>query len=397
MKFGGSSLKDGSSRRRAADLVAVQYRAGHQVVMVVSAPGNTTDELIAQAEAIQAEPDERSLALLLAVGEQQSCALVAMELNARRIPAVPMAGWQAGIRTDGANFVGARIAGIDAKPIHRCLDEGSVVVVAGFQGLFVQGGNRMEVAVLERGGSDTTAIHLACALGADKCVLFKDVDGIASASPNIVPGAPILDTLSLEELREMARGGAGVVSGIALQMLWDAGLVLSVRSTFTDGPGTSITLTPQHERVVSSITLRQDVALIIFELLSEHRDTPFLQAFAREDININLAEGNSQTIRGTDALKAAALLGREQEALGIRTFEVRTNLAQITVVGEGMRNTPGVLGQIQEVLEKNGIEWFLRSTSEIAASYIVREEDCQRAIEALHLCFFGGVGNSPHS
>ncbi|MHB8399379.1 MAG: aspartate kinase, partial [Candidatus Limnocylindrales bacterium] len=283
-KFGGSSLADADRIRRVARRIARERATGAELVVVVSAMGDTTDELLDLAAAITDDPDSRELDVLLATGEHQSATLVSMALHAIGVPAISLTGAQAGITTDG-RYGKARIAGVEPTRVRHELDAGKVVIVAGFQGLSQADREAGETTTLGRGGSDTTAVALAARLAADRCQIFTDVRGIYTADPRIVPRARQLDLIGYEEMLELAHQGAQVMQTRAVELGWVNNVVIDVLSSFEDAPGTRIAEDPlveqrnkvrglAHDRNVAKVTLvavpdRPGVARAVFGPLAD--------------------------------------------------------------------------------------------------------------------------------
>lgn len=234
-KFGGSSVADSARLAHVAELAAGEYNQGHELVLVLSAQGDTTDALLEKAREISSSPPKRELDALLSVGEQVSVSLMAMELEKRKIPALSLTGWQAGIRTDAAHGA-ARIEAVDAARIRQNLDAGRIVIVAGFQGLSAGG----DITTLGRGGSDTTAVALAAALGADRCRIYTDVEGVFTADPRIVPAARKHENIGYDEMLELARLGSQVLHSRCVELAMERGVELEVLSSYVDTPGTIV-------------------------------------------------------------------------------------------------------------------------------------------------------------
>src|SRR5918911_4044824 len=310
-KFGGSSLADADRIRRVARRIARERANGSDLVVVVSAMGDTTDELMALAAAVTDEPDERELDMLLATGEHQSATLVSMALHAMGIKAISLTGGQAGITTDG-RYGKARIAAIEPKRVRDELNEGKVVIVAGFQGLSASKAEQYETTTLGRGGSDTTAVALAAKLEAQKCQIFTDVRGIYTADPRIVPKARQLKIIGYEEMLELAHQGAQVMQTRAVELGWVNGVAIEVLSSFEDAPGTLITEDPlvKQRNKVRGLAHDRNVAKIP---LVEVPDQPGVAArvfkpLAAEGINIEMistSEIRITTIIAEDALETA--------------------------------------------------------------------------------------------
>jgi aspartate kinase len=398
-KFGGSSLADADRIRRVARRIARERAAGSDLVVVVSAMGDTTDELLALAAAITDDPDVRELDMLLATGEHQSATLVSMALHALGIPAISLTGAQAGITTDG--FYGkARIAAIEPKRVRKELDEGKVVIVAGFQGLSASQADQHETTTLGRGGSDTTAVAFASRLDASRCQIFTDVRGIFTADPRIVSNARQLKVVGYEEMLELANQGAQVMQTRAVELGWVNGVAIEVLSSFEDAPGTLITEDPlveqrnkvrglAHDRNVAKITLvevpdRPGVAHSVFAPLAE------------AGINVDMIVQNvghrgatdlSFTIPRVDLARAKRLLEPIVRDLGFREITTDTAVAKVSIVGAGIQNAPGYAARMFGALADAGVNIEMISTSEIRITTIIAEDALETALKALHAAF----------
>jgi aspartate kinase len=398
-KFGGSSLADADRIRRVARRIARERSAGADLVVVVSAMGDTTDELLALAGAITNEPDSRELDMLLATGEHQSATLVSMALHALGVPAISLTGGQAGITTDG-RYGKARIAAIEPKRVQAEIEQGKVVIVAGFQGLSAQAVDLGETTTLGRGGSDTTAVALAARLGADRCQIFTDVRGIFTADPRIVASARQLDVIGCEEMLELANQGAQVMQTRAVELGWVNGVTIEVLSSFEDAPGTLITEDPlveqrnkvrglAHDRNVAKITLvevpdRPGVAATVFQPLAE------------AGINVDMIVQNvghhgatdlSFTIPRVELPKAKRILEPAVRELGFREMTTDSSVAKVSIVGAGIHNTPGYAARMFKTLADAGVNIEMISTSEIRITTIIAEDLLETAVKALHDAF----------
>ncbi|MEX2010666.1 MAG: aspartate kinase [Chloroflexota bacterium] len=398
-KFGGSSLADADRIRRVARRIARERAAGSDLVVVVSAMGDTTDELLALAAAITDEPDVRELDMLLATGEHQSATLVSMALHALGVPAISLTGAQAGITTDG-RYGKARIAAIEPKRVRKELDEGKVVIVAGFQGLSASQADQHETTTLGRGGSDTTAVAFASRLEASRCQIFTDVRGIFTADPRIVRDARQLKVVGYEEMLELANQGAQVMQTRAVELGWVNGVAIEVLSSFEDAPGTLITedlLVEQrnkvrglaHDRNVAKITLvevpdRPGVAHSVFAPLAE------------AGINVDMIVQNvghrgatdlSFTIPRVELARAKRLLEPIVRDLGFREMTTDTAVAKVSIVGAGIQNAPGYAARMFGALADAGVNIEMISTSEIRITTIIAEDALETALKALHAAF----------
>jgi aspartate kinase len=398
-KFGGSSLGDADRIRRVARRIARQRAAGLDLVVVVSAMGDTTDELLALAGAVTDEPDERELDVLLATGEHQSATLVSMALHSLGVAAISLTGAQAGISTDG-RYGKARIAAVEPRRVRDELDAGKVVIVAGFQGVSADAGDRHETTTLGRGGSDTTAVALAARLEADRCQIFTDVTGIYTADPRLVPRARQLPIIGYEEMLELANQGAQVMQTRAVELGWVNGVTIEVLSSFEDAPGTLITEDPlveqrnkvrglAHDRNVAKVTLvevpdRPGVAAHVFEALAE------------AGINVDMIVQNvghhgatdlSFTIPRVELAKAKRLLDPLIRELGFREMTTDSSVAKVSIVGAGIHNTPGYAARMFGCLASAGVNIEMISTSEIRITTIIAEDALETAVGALHEAF----------
>jgi aspartate kinase len=398
-KFGGSSLADADRIKRVARRIARERAAGNDLVVVVSAMGDTTDELLGLAAAITDDPDLRELDMLLATGEHQSATLVSMALHALGVAAISLTGPQAGITTDG-RYGKARIANIEPRRVHQEIAAGRVVIVAGFQGLSADASLDSEITTLGRGGSDTTAVALASRLGANRCQVFTDVRGIFTADPRLVPAARQLRLIGYEEMLELAHQGAGVMQTRAVELGWVNGVVIEVLSSFEDAPGTLITEDPlveqrnkvrglAHDRNVAKVTLvevpdRPGVAALVFEPLAE------------AGINVDMIVQNvghhgatdlSFTIPEVDLARAKRLLEPIVRELGFREITTDTAVAKVSIVGAGIQNAPGYAARMFRTLADAQVNIEMISTSEIRITTIIAEDALETALRALHAAF----------
>jgi aspartate kinase len=398
-KFGGSSVANADRIRRVAARIARERESGSQLVVVVSAMGDTTDELIALAAAITDDPDPRELDMLLATGEHQSATLVSMALHALGIPAISLTGAQAGITTDG-RYGRARIAGIEPRRIRHELGEGKVVIVAGFQGQSALALDHAETTTLGRGGSDTTAVALAAGLKADRCQIFTDVKGIYTADPRLVADARQLPVIGYEEMLEMAHQGAQVMQTRAVELGWVNDVVIEVLSSFEDAPGTLITEDPNveqrnkvrglaHDRNVAKVTLvavpdRPGVAASVFE--------PLAEAGINVDIIVqNVGHGGSTdlsfTIPRVDLARAKRILEPVGRELGWAEITTDDTVAKVSIIGAGIQNAPGYAARMFRALAAAGVNIEMISTSEIRITAMIAESDLVTALRALHTAF----------
>jgi aspartate kinase len=395
MKFGGTSVADADKMRHVAGRIAAAREAGDGVVAVVSAMGKQTDQLVALAQEISDRPDPREMDMLLSTGERVSCALMAMALHDLGHDAKSFTGSQAGILTDTAHTK-AKIIDIKADRLREALDGGSVVLVAGFQGV----SSDRNVTTLGRGGSDLTAVALAGALDADVCEIYTDVTGVFTADPRIEPGASKLPRLSHEEMLEMAASGSRVLALRSVEYARNYGVDLHVRSSFRDEEGTWITKeTPDMEKaIVSAVAHRSDEAKIT---VSGVRDRPGVAATimtALADANINVdtiiqnvsAEGVTDLsltvplddLRG--ALDAIEGLGDELPHSGISADD---QIGMVTLVGAGMKSNPGIAAKMFRTLAASGINIQMIDTSTIRITVVIDRREVEQAVRALHDAF----------
>ena len=395
-KFGGTSVADTERLRNVARIITDTYKAGNQVVVVLSAQGDTTDDLIEKAKEINPEGSNREMDMLLSTGEQISVALCAMAIEALGYPVVSLTGWQAGILTDTA-AKNARIKKIDTERLEAELDQKRIVIVTGFQGV----DRNQNITTLGRGGSDTSAVALAAALEADLCQIYTDVDGVYTADPRHVKGARKLDEVTYNEMLELATLGAQVLHNRSVELAKKYNVKLEVLSSFTGHPGTKVkgVAKRMEKTAVSSVAKDKDIARIalvgvpnevgtsfkVFSLLAQNHINGdiILQGIGHEegkDICFTVAEG--------DLKKAAGLLESHKAELRFARLETNADIAKVSVVGSGMINNPGVAAKLFEALYDAHININMISTSEIKISVLVDKKDADRAVQAVHDKFF---------
>ena len=398
-KYGGSSVADADRIKRVARRIARERAAGHDLVVVVSAMGDTTDELLGLAAAITEDPDPRELDVLLATGEHQSATLLSMALHAQGIPAISLTGPQAGITTDGRHGR-ARIADIEPRRVRSEVAAGKVVIVAGFQGQSAAAVGESEMTTLGRGGSDTTAVALAAALQADRCQIFTDVRGIYTADPRLVPKARQLPVIGYEEMLELAHQGAQVMQVRAVELGWVNGVVIEVLSSFEDAPGTLIREDPlveqrnkvrglAHDRNVAKVTIvdvpdRPGVAKSIFE--------PLAEAGVNVDMIVqNVGHGGatdmSFTVPRAELARGKKVLEPIVRELGAREMTTDASVGKVSIVGAGLHNAPGYAARMFGTLADAGVNIEMISTSEVRITCIVAEDELETALRALHDAF----------
>lgn len=394
-KFGGSSVADAARVMNVANIVADTYREGNDVVVVVSAQGDTTDDLIAKAEEINPKHSRREMDQLLGAGEQISISLLAMGLEKLRIPVISLLGWQAGFNTSSA-YTMARIKKIDTERVRSELDKNKVVVVAGFQGL-----NKYDdITTLGRGGSDTSAVALAAALHADKCMIFTDVEGIFTADPRKIPNAQKLKEITYDEMLELATLGAQVLNNRSVEMAKKYNVELEVLSSLNPIPGTIVKeATKMEKMLIRGVTKDADVARISVMKLEDKPGVAFklFDRLAAKKINVDII---LQSV-GRDGTKDISFTVNEANGelakqcvldvfpnMDESNILVDTSVAKVSVVGAGMETHPGTASRMFDALYSAGINIEMISTSEIKISVLVDEEVADKAVSAVHKEFF---------
>src|SRR5215207_4862623 len=398
MKFGGTSVADAERITRAAERIVERAKEGKHVVAVLSARGRHTDELVALAHEVSQRPHPREMDMLLSTGERVTCALAAMVINDLGFEAISLTGSQAGIVTDSGHTK-AKILEVRADRIRQALDGGKVVLVAGFQGVSQ---DSLDVTTLGRGGSDTTAVALAAALGADVCEIYTDVAGVFSADPRIVPNARKLPVLTFEEMLEMSASGASVLQLRSVEYARNHGVTIHCRSSFEDGAGTVIQDEDQtmERPLVTAVTHSTAEARITLTGLP---DVPgiagrVLSALAGANINVDMiiqnepqSEGHladmSFTVPREDVAEAREALELLRRELGFGGVQTDDRMGKVSVVGAGMKSHPGVAAKTFTVLGDAGVNIEMISTSPIKISCVVREEHVADAVRQLHTAF----------
>ena len=398
MKFGGTSVADAERLKRAAERIVAKREAGHRVVAVLSARGKTTDALIAEAFEISPQPDPREMDMLLSTGERQSCALCAMAINDLGHRAISLTGSQAGIVTD-TSHTKARILDVRAERIRVALDEDSIVLVAGFQGV----STAKDVTTLGRGGSDTTAVALAAAIGADVCEIYTDVAGVFSADPRVVPDARKLPVVSFEEMLEMSASGAGVLQLRSVEYARTHGVRIHCRSSFSDAPGTVVgdgdDPAGAPRPAITAVTHSTDEARVTLLHVPNQPGIAgrIATALAEANVNIDMIIQNeplvagagadmSFTVPGEDLRIALAALDALATALEI---EITTDeaIGKVSIIGEGMKTQSGVAAQVFSTLGENDINIQMIATSPIKISCVIAIDAVPTAVRALHAAF----------
>jgi len=394
-KYGGSSVATIEKIIRVAERIKRTAKEGHEMVVVVSAMGDTTDELLGMAKSISLNPDKRELDMLLTTGEQVSSALLAMALRETGEKAVSLTGWQAGIRTESVHG-NARILQIDTKRIEEELAKGKIVVVTGFQGVTEAG----EITALGRGGSDTTAVALAAALHADRCEIYTDVTGVFTSDPRRIQKARKLPAVSYDEMIEMAHLGAQVLHPRSVEFAKNFRVPLVVRSSMSDEEGTWIVEEEKMEKnlIVRGVAFEKNITRITVHGLSDVMEnlSAIFTGLARENVDVDIIIQNvsgetenqvSFSVKDDQLNDALAVLEKLRGELGFKNVEWESGLAKVSIVGSGMVSNPGVAAKMFSTLAENGIFIKMISTSEIKISVVVDEEQMIRAAETLHHAF----------
>lgn len=394
-KFGGSSVRDRDRIFNVARIVADTFNQGYDVAVVVSAQGDTTDELLSKAAEITHNPSAREMDVLLSTGEQITIALLAMALGELGCPAVSLTGWQAGFETS-RSYTKARIKNLDTERISSELEKRRVVIVAGFQGVNVND----DITTLGRGGSDTSAVALAAALQAERCQLFTDVDGVYTADPRIVPGALKLDLISFDEMLELATLGAQVLNNRSVELAKKYGVELEVLSSLNPAPGTLVReVADMNEGMLIKGTAKDTKVAVVTILDVPDQPGISFKIFSlvgQKKINVDIIlqssgrEGNKDiifTVPSAEAESVRALLTENLHAFGGREVVIDTGVAKVSIVGAGMQSHSGVAAQMFEALYEAGINIRMVSTSEIKISVLIDVADADLAVNAIHNAF----------
>ncbi len=399
-KYGGTSVANTERIKNVASRVARYQKNGDQVVVVVSAMSGVTDNLIKLAKEIMPLPSEREMDMLLATGEQTTIALTAMALHSMGVQAVSLTGAQAGIVTDGVHTK-AKIQNITPKQVHALLNEGKVVIVAGFQGQTAGG----DITTLGRGGSDLTAIALAAALKADLCQIYTDVDGVYTTDPRIVPNAKKLAEISYDEMLELASLGAKVMQSRSVEFAKKLGVVFEVRSSLNENPGTLVKeeTSNMESVVIRGVSLDKNQAKITLAAVPDKPGVAarIFRALGDAAINVDMivqsashgagapATDISFTLDKPDLLKAKKVLDSVKAETGYRDAIAEEKIAKVSIVGVGMRSHSGIAAKMFETLATAGINIDMISTSEIKVSVIISLDKGEAAVKALHEAFLG--------
>ncbi len=395
-KFGGSSVANAERMRNVAGIIAETFLQGNEVVVVLSAQGDTTDDLLAKAAEINPDPSKRELDMLLTTGEQQSIALMAMCLEGMGLPVVSLTGWQVGIRTD-ADYGLARIRRVGTERLRRELDKKRIVLVAGFQGI-----TRFDdYTTLGRGGSDTTAVALAAVLHADRCQIFTDVEGVYTADPRKVPGAQKLDEVTYDEMLEMASMGAQVLMNRSVQMAKRYGVELEVLSSLVRAPGTKVKEVSKNmeEMKITGIAKDEHAARVTVVKVADKPGSAFkvMNAMSKAGVNVDMiiqATGRGNTndisfvVAEDQAEQAYKELMERKDAIGFDHVSVDKDIAKVSVIGAGMMSSAGIASVVFEALNDEHINIQMINTSEIKISCVIDAASADRAVAAIHRKFF---------
>lgn len=394
-KFGGSSVANAERILHVAEIVTNTYKKGNQVVVVLSAQGDTTDDLLEKAAEINPSASKREMDMLLTTGEQMSIALMAMAIQRLGYPVISLTGWQVGMETTSA-YGAARIKRVSGTRIQEELDRNRIVLVAGFQGVNKYG----DMTTLGRGGSDTTAVALAVALRADLCQIYTDVDGVYTADPRKVPDARKLQEITFDEMLELASLGAQVLHNRSVEMAKRYNMNLEVLSSFTGAPGTIVkeAIKKVEKTYISGVAQDKNVARLALVGLRDEPGVAYkvFNLLAREKINVDLilqsigradSKDISFTVASSVADQAYKIIKDNQAALGYDHVDINQDVAKVSVVG-GMVDNPGVAATVFEALYEAHINIMMISTSEIKVSVLINEEDTDRAVSAIHAKFF---------
>ena len=395
-KFGGSSVADAQRVMRVAGIITDTYKQGNDVVVVVSAQGDTTDDLIEKARELNPRASKREMDMLMSAGEQISISLLAMAIDALGYPAISLLGWQAGFETN-SKYSAARIKRVNPERIRAELDKNRIVIVAGFQGL-----NRYDdITTLGRGGSDNSAVAIAAAMRADLCQIYTDVDGVYTADPRKVPGAQKLDEITYNEMLEMATSGAQVLNNRSVEMAKKYNVELEVLSSITRAAGTKVKEVTKVEKMLIKGVAKDDsvarVALvgvpdnpgIAFKVFSRVAKAHICVDNILQSIGRDGTKDIAFTVPADDADAAVASLQDYCDMVGAQALTVDKNVTKISIVGAGMETHENVAAGMFEALADAGVNIQTISSSEIRVSVLVEKKDADRAVEAVHRHFFG--------
>lgn len=390
-KFGGSSVANKERIFNVARRCIEDYKKGHDIVVVLSAMGDTTDELLALAKSINPDASKREMDMLLTTGEQVSVSLMAMAMQALGVPAISLNGFQVKMNCT-SRYGNARFKRIDTERIENELEAKKIVIVTGFQGV-----NKYDdYATLGRGGSDTTAVALAAALHADKCEIYTDVDGVFTADPRVVPDARKIEEITYDEMLELATSGAKVLHSRSVELAKKYGVQMVVRSSLNESEGTMVKEVVKMEKMlITGVAADKNTARISVIGVEDKPGTAFkvFHRLAKNGINIDIilqsvgrdgTKDISFTVSQDDLKDGIRVLEENKEALGIQEITYNENVAKVAIVGAGMMSNPGVASQMFEALYSYGVNINMISTSEIRITVLIDEKDVDRAVRAIH-------------
>ena len=390
-KFGGSSVANAERINHVAQTIVNSYKEGNQVVVVLSAQGDTTDELIEKAKEINPNASKREMDMLLSTGEQQSVALMAMAINKLGYPAISLNAFQCNIYST-STYSNARIKDISTERINNELEKKNIVIITGFQGV----NRHLDVTTLGRGGSDTSAVALAAKLGADLCEIYTDVDGVYTSDPRVVKNAKKLDEITYDEMLELASLGAKVLHNRSVELAKKYNVNLVVRSSMTDAEGTIVKEEVKVEKMlVSGVAVDKDVARIAVVGLKDEPGVAFkiFSLLSKEKISVDIiiqsigrsnTKDISFTVSQDDLKDALTILEENKEPLTIKNITHNEGVAKVSIVGAGMMTNPGVASKLFEALFNYGININMISTSEIRITVLVEESEIDKAVRAIH-------------
>jgi len=394
-KFGGSSVADAERLRNVASIITDTYKAGNDVVVVVSAQGDTTDELIEKAKEVNPSPSKREMDVLLSVGEQISISLLAMTIEKMGFPVISLTGWQVGMKTD-SNYGNARISNINSERLRGELLKKNIVIVAGFQGI-----NRYDdITTLGRGGSDTSAVALATALKADLCQIYTDVDGVYTADPRKIPTAKKLDEITFDEMLELASLGAQVLHNRSVEMAKKHNIELEVISSLERKPGTKVKEVVKMEKMlVRGVAVDKDIAKVAVIGLPDKPGVAFkmFSLLAAKKVNVDVilqsvgrdeTKDISFTVSKDNLDLAVQVINENLEMFEASRVVTKDKLAKVSLVGAGMQSNPGIAAKMFEALSDANINISMITTSEIKVSVIIDEAQSEVAARVVHDAFF---------
>ena len=395
-KFGGSSVANAERIFRVAKIITDAYAKGNEMCVVLSAQGDTTDDLIAKAEEINPNASKREMDMLLACGEQMSIALMAMAIEKLGYPVVSLCGWQVGMNTSSTHSF-ARIKKVTCERVKEELDKKRIVLVAGFQGVDKYG----DVTTLGRGGSDTTAVAMAVALQADLCQIFTDVDGVYTSDPRVVPEAKKLDEITYNEMLELASLGAQVLHNRSVELAKSYNIQLEVLSSFVEAPGTIVkeVVKKVEKTYITGVAQDKKIARIALVGMADEPGVAYklFNLLAKEKVNVDMilqSLGHDEekdivfTLADKDVVRCASLLDENKDSLHFDHMDIDTSVSKVSIVGAGMLGNPGVAAKAFEALYQEHINIHMISTSEIKLSVLIDKADSDRAVRVIHNQFF---------